>query len=92
MLVMDQEDVIAAAIEAAGGTRKVQEAAGLKSPESVRVWIKRGVPAEHVILLAALGGWRYPPNAIASELYPHPDDGLPTDRRNGGPYMAEASA
>lgn len=75
-------EVIADAIAAAGGTQAVKDALdGLTSPESVRVWIDRGVPAKHIIRLCELGSWKFRPHDIDATLYPNEDDGLPAPIR-----------
>lgn len=57
MLVMTQSEIIARAVEKAGGTRVVAEALGMKSAEGVRVWIVRGkVPDKHLVNLERLTG------------------------------------
>ena len=35
------------------------------------------VPAEHVLPLCALTGWRVSPHQVRSDLYPNPCDALP---------------
>lgn len=78
---MSEPDVIAEALKKAGGVKAVATALGM-SEEGVRLWRSRGkVPPEHVIWLAERTGWEHTPNQLAGDLYPHPDDGLPVERR-----------
>lgn len=72
---------VAAAIAALGGPAAVSRRRGLKSPWSVSKWIREGLPPEHVLWLAAETGYRFSPHDLAPAYYPHPDDGLPVERR-----------
>lgn len=75
------ESSVAAAIESLGGPSAVARRRELKSPWSVSKWIRDGLPPEHVLWLARETDWRWTPHQLAPELYPHPDDGLPSDLR-----------
>lgn len=72
------------AIGEIGGPSAVARARGLKSPWSVSKWARVGVPAEHVIWLSERTGWQITPHQLAPQFYPHPDDGLPVERRGAG--------
>lgn len=74
-------NAIAEAIAQAGGASKLAQLRGLKTPWTVRKWIRDGLPAEHVIWLSELTGWRSTPHQLAPDIYPHPDDGLPANFR-----------
>ncbi len=69
------------AIAEAGGISVLATALGFKNPETVRVWLSRGLPDKHVLAVAEQTGWKYTPHQLAPDLYPHPDDGLPEDMR-----------
>ncbi len=78
---MSESTVIAEALKEAGGISAVAKALNM-SEEGVRLWRARGaVPAGNVLWLAERTEWKYTPHRIAPELYPHPDDGLPPERR-----------
>lgn len=77
------ESSVAAAIDALGGPSAVARKRELRSPWSVSKWIRDGLPAEHVLWLARATEWKWTPHQLAPDLYPHPDDGLPADRRGG---------
>ncbi len=38
------------------------------------------VPAEHVLPLCELAGWKVTPHQVRADLYPNPTDGLPLDQ------------
>lgn len=62
--------------------RPSQLAAALgESPQTVANWRKRGLPHDRALLVARAVDWRVTPHELIPELYPHPDDGLPEDRR-----------
>lgn len=42
------------------------------------------VPAEHVLAVCAEFAWVVTPHDLRPDIYPHPDDGLPPERRGGG--------
>lgn len=84
------ESFVAAAIEHLGGPSAVARLRALRSPWSVSKWIRDGLPSEHVLWLARETGWRWSPHQLAPDLYPHPDDGLPEERR--GRYAREEAA
>lgn len=77
------ETSVAAAIESLGGPSAVARKRALRSPWSVSKWIRDGLPAEHVLWLARETDWRWTPHQLAPDLYPHPDDGMPEERRCG---------
>jgi hypothetical protein len=72
---------VAQAIACVGGPSAVAKARGLKTAWGASKWARDGLPAEHVLWLAEQTGWKYSPHQLAPDLYPHPDDGLPTERR-----------
>lgn len=53
-------------------------------PMSINHWVNRGLPADRVLDVAAATDWAVTPHELAPELYPHPEDGLPPDRRGNG--------
>lgn len=65
------------AIYCAGGVAKVASHQNI-SRISVYEWIsKQRLPAERVIPLAELTGWKYTPHMLDSALYPNATDGIP---------------
>lgn len=46
-------------------------------------WLKRDekVPADWVLALSECSGWQITPHQLRPDLYPHADDGLPSDMR-----------
>jgi DNA-binding transcriptional regulator YdaS (Cro superfamily) len=77
------------AISLAGGQAKLAERVSSGRPEPARVghtaianWLQRGqVPAEQVIAVARAVEYSVTPHELRPDLYPHQDDGLPSDRR-----------
>lgn len=65
------------AIDRAGGAATVARKRGLRSPWSVRKWKVDGLPAAHVLWLAAETAFAVTPHQLAPHLYPNPTDGLP---------------
>lgn len=51
------------------------------SPQGVAKWARDGVPPERVIPISAATGFEVRPHDLRPDLYPHPDDGLPDERR-----------
>ena len=78
------ESVTAQAIADLGGPSAVARMRDC-SPWAVTLWIRRGIPADHVLWLAERTDWKYTPHQISPNLYPHADDGLPVDRRGNSP-------
>lgn len=49
---------------------------------AISEWLRRGrVPGEKVILVARAVAHAVLPHELRADLYPHPEDGLPNDRR-----------
>jgi hypothetical protein len=46
------------------------------------------VPATRVLAIAAASDWMVTPHELRPDLYPHPDDGMPPDRRCDGQGQA----
>lgn len=60
------------------------------SPQAVQQWLQKGLPPERVIAVAAAVAFRITPHELCPELYPHPEDGVPPDRRESRrPSVAE---
>lgn len=52
------------------------------TPQAVSQWIHgTPVPVPRVIEISRLSGWQVTPHQIRPDVYPHPDDGLPDERR-----------
>jgi hypothetical protein len=64
----------------AGSQASLARAVGV-GPMHVTNWIKRGVPAGMVLKVSGAVDWRVTPHQLRPDLYPHPDDGLPEDKR-----------
>lgn len=67
-------------ISLAGNESKLAAALGVK-PQAVQQWSKNGVPPRRVIPAAAVVDFQVTPHELDQQLYPHPEDGLPEDRR-----------
>jgi DNA-binding transcriptional regulator YdaS (Cro superfamily) len=57
-----------------------------KPVKQAHVWkwlnsTKDGIPAEHVIPACKAVDWKVTPNELRPDLYPHPNDGLPSELR-----------
>lgn len=78
---METRTPVAAAIAHLGGASAVAKARGLKTAWAAAKWIKNGLPAEHVLWIAEQTSWEFTPHQLAPDLYPHPEDGLPAERR-----------
>lgn len=72
---MDIKDVA----KKAGGVVALSKKLGL-SRGAVCQWTK--VPVDRVLETAAATGWQVTPHDLRSDIYPHPDDGLPDDMRS----------
>lgn len=72
---------VAQAIQHLGGPAAVATLRGLKTAWGASKWTRDGLPAEHVIWLSERTEWKFTPHQLRPDLYPHPDDGLPADRR-----------
>lgn len=75
---------VAQAVASLGGLSSVARRRGLKSHMSISKWITYGIPAEHVLWLAAETGWKWTPHALAPHLYPNPWDGMPQPQQVAG--------
>ena len=51
------------------------------SPQGVAKWAREGIPPERVLPIAAATGFEVRPHDLRPDLYPHPDDGLPDEKR-----------
>jgi len=49
------------------------------SREAVRKWDRSGVPAERVLFVCSVIGWRKTPHQLRPDLYPNPTDAMPAD-------------
>ncbi len=67
-------------IEIKGSQTALAAVVGAKQ-QAVGYWLKEGVPGEHVLKISADVNYQVTPNDLRPDLYPHPDDGLPADRR-----------
>jgi DNA-binding transcriptional regulator YdaS (Cro superfamily) len=67
-------------IDLKGSQAAVAAIVGAKQ-QSVGYWLTNGLPADHVIPIARDTSWQITPHQLRPDLYPHPDDGLPADRR-----------
>jgi DNA-binding transcriptional regulator YdaS (Cro superfamily) len=47
----------------------------------VSKWRWKGVPAERVLELCRFTEFQVTPHQLRPDIYPHPDDGLPSERR-----------
>lgn len=73
---------IKAAIESAGAVAKVADKFNI-SRISVYEWISKDrLPADRVIPLAEMTGWRFTPHMLDAGLYPNERDGLPDEIRD----------
>ncbi|MFW6342883.1 MAG: helix-turn-helix domain-containing protein [Halothiobacillaceae bacterium] len=73
---------IQAAIQILGSQSALAAALGLKQAH-VWHWLHKSkrCPAEQVIAVSKATAWRVTPHELRPDVYPHPDDGLPTSRR-----------
>lgn len=44
-------------------------------------WLRDGVPAKHVLALCGDVAFQVTPHELRPDIYPHPEDGLPVERR-----------
>ncbi len=63
-----------------GVRMRIARARGV-SHQAVNKWLKNGVPADHVIPICKMEDWLITPHELRPDIYPHPDDGLPDERR-----------
>jgi DNA-binding transcriptional regulator YdaS (Cro superfamily) len=77
---MDAQDLgaLEKAFSEAGGQSAIAAACGVTT-QAVGQWKK--VPPDRVIHVARATSYRVTPHQLRPDLYPHPDDGLPEERR-----------
>jgi DNA-binding transcriptional regulator YdaS (Cro superfamily) len=51
------------------------------SYQAVQRYIKERVPSDKVIALCSFDDWQVTPHDLRPDIYPHADDGLPSDMR-----------
>lgn len=78
---MSPSDALRGAFKLLGGAPQVARLRGLKTAWGAAKWLREGLPAEHVLWLAEQTEWHFTPHQLAPQMYPHPDDGLPVNRR-----------
>lgn len=66
-------------ILAAGGPAVVSRRLGIRM-QRLGHWRYRGIPDAQVINWCRAVEWRVTPHQVAPHLYPHPLDGMPTER------------
>lgn len=78
------ENSLLKAIEICGGQTALAEKIG-KGQTLISSWVKRRecrVGADYVIQVAEATDWQVTPHQLRPDLYPHYDDGLPTEYRD----------
>ena len=80
MLVMQNINRNRELIKKAGGREAVGRLFGCTG-QAVGLWYVAGVPAERVLKLCKFADYGITPHELRPDLYPHPDDGLPLDKR-----------
>ena len=76
------------AISLVGGVKKLARGLGV-SHQAVRKFESSRVPAERVIDVAILTGWRVTPHQIRPDLYPLPSDALVLDAKRAETSVQE---
>ena len=51
------------------------------SYQAIQKYERTQAPGERVIAIAMATGWKVTPHRLRPDLYPHPEDGLPAERR-----------
>lgn len=74
-------DVLRTAIDEAGGAATLARKCGITA-QAISQW-KGRIPADRVLDISRACSWRVTPHKLRPDLYPHPDDGLPSELRNG---------
>ncbi len=77
---MNTPDQNRALIQQAGGATAIARLFQV-TPQAVGLWAATGVPAERVILVCASCSFKVTPHQLRPDLYPHPEDGLPSELR-----------
>lgn len=62
------------------------------SPQGVSKWAEAGVPGERVLPICRHIEYEVTPHELRPDLYPHPEDGLPSERRRRRPAQGRAAA
>ncbi len=75
-------------IKKAGGRVAVAQIFGVTG-QAIGLWCTDGVPGERVLRLCRAVDFRVTPHELRPDLYPHPEDGLPADRRGVAVQVAE---
>ena len=63
------------------GTQTILAKAIGTTQQTVSIWVKTKLSAEFVIKVAEQVDYQVTPHELRPDLYPHPDDGLPLDKR-----------
>jgi len=75
-----QTDAYDRAIAVIGNVSVAAEALGYKTAWGLAKYGKV-IPGDKVLQFAAMANWVATPHELRPDLYPHPDDGLPTELR-----------
>lgn len=80
---------VALAIDMLGGDSAVARMLGVR-PWAISKW-RKALPLDRVLWLAAQTEWRKTPHQLCPALYPHPDDGLPAEKRRAPGHHQQAA-
>lgn len=73
-------NAITRAADIAGSQHKLAELVGV-TQQAISKWSRDGVGPDFVLTVARAVEFGVTPHELRPDLYPHPDDGLPADRR-----------
>lgn len=74
-------DALKNAIKQVGSQRALADAVGCKQ-SAIGMWLAReSVPPDVVLKVAQATAWQVTPHELRPDIYPHPQDGLPAERR-----------
>lgn len=88
------------AVELVGGQKAMADAINKQFPPEADVNLKQshvwkwlnttqdGVSEKFVIPMSSATGWKVTPHELRPDIYPHPEDGLPEERRTKPRFAA----
>ncbi len=77
---MNRTEQVRDLIKMAGGPVKLSRLFNV-TPQAIGLWYLDGPPAERVLPICEAAEFKVTPHQLRPDIYPHPQDGMPNDRR-----------